>query len=84
MDRHRLVEDGVCSSDLAVHGLRELFGSGELEPSSIDALVVVSSTPDYFLPPTSSVIHGQLGLHEDILCVDIVQGCAGFLGLPHG
>jgi 3-oxoacyl-[acyl-carrier-protein] synthase-3 len=37
------------------------------------------------MPPTSSVIQGRLGLKEDMYCVDINQGCAGFLfGLIQG
>ena len=78
-DKHRLVEAGVCSSDLAVHGLRNLFENQNLDKDSIDALVVVTQTPDYLMPPTSSVIQGILGLKEDMLCLDINQGCAGFL-----
>jgi 3-oxoacyl-[acyl-carrier-protein] synthase-3 len=31
------------------------------------------------MPPTSSVIQGRLGLQHDMFCMDINQGCAGFL-----
>ena len=78
-DRHRLVEDGVCSSDLVSYGLRTLFDSGDLRPESIDALIVVTQTPDFLMPPTSFVVQGELGLKQDLLCLDINQGCAGFV-----
>jgi 3-oxoacyl-[acyl-carrier-protein] synthase-3 len=78
-DRHRLVEGPVCASDLACHGLRHLFENGLLRPEDIDALIVVTQSPDYLMPPTSSVIQGRLGLKHDMFCLDINQGCAGFL-----
>lgn len=78
-DKHRLVEPGVCSSDLAIRGFQHLFESKNLDRNSIDALIVVTQTPDYLMPPTSSVIQGILDLKEDMLCLDINQGCAGFI-----
>ena len=78
-DRHRVVADGTCCSDLAVHGLRHLFDRGLLGRDDFDALIVVTETPDYFLPPTSCVIQGRLKLKRDLFCMDINQGCAGFV-----
>lgn len=76
---HRIVDAGVCSSDLACFGLRRLFTTGALDPGEIDALIVVTQSPDYLMPPTSSIIQGRLGLKRDIFCLDINQGCAGFV-----
>lgn len=42
-------------------------------------MVVACSYPDHFIPPVSSIIHGKLNLSEDVYCVDISQGCVGFL-----
>jgi 3-oxoacyl-[acyl-carrier-protein] synthase-3 len=78
-DKHRLVDDAGCASDLACFGLEHLFHNGLVRPEEIDALYVVTQSPDYFMPPTSSVIQGRLGLKQDMFCMDINQGCAGFL-----
>jgi 3-oxoacyl-[acyl-carrier-protein] synthase-3 len=78
-DKHRIVEPGVCVSDLAVFALNHLFTSDLLRPDEIDALVLVTQSPDYFMPPTSNVIQGRLNLKPDLLCLDINQGCAGFV-----
>jgi 3-oxoacyl-[acyl-carrier-protein] synthase-3 len=84
-DRHRIVEGPVCVSDLAVFGMEHLFAAGKLKREDIDAIVLVTQSPDYFMPATSSVIQGRLGLDNDMICVDINQGCAGFLvGLIQG
>jgi len=79
LDRHRIAPPEVCSSDLCVYGLQQLLDNGTLKKEEIGALVFVSQTPDYFMPPTSNVIHGRLGLHHDVICLDINQGFAGFL-----
>lgn len=78
-DRHRLVEGEVCVSDLVVHGLEHLFAKGLLGRDDFDVMILVSQSGDYLMPPTSNVIQGRLGLKHDLLCIDINQGCAGFL-----
>jgi 3-oxoacyl-[acyl-carrier-protein] synthase-3 len=78
-DKHRVVTPGVCVSDLAVAGLEHLFKNGLLDRDSIDALILVTQTPDHFMPPTSNIIQGRLKLKHDMLCLDINQGCSGFL-----
>ena len=79
-DKHRIVkDDATCVSDLAVYGFRHLFDKGLVKPDDLDALVVVTQSPDYYMPATSNVIQGKLNLKHDMLCLDISQGCAGFV-----
>ena len=78
-DKHRVVTPGVCVSDLAVAGLEHLFKNGLLDRAGFDALILVTQTPDHFMPPTSNIIQGRLNLKHDLLCLDINQGCAGFI-----
>ena len=79
---HRVAAEGQCSSDFCIHGLEYLFDNGLLRKNEIDALLFVSQSPDYFMPPTSNLIQGHFALKHDMICMDINQGCAGFeLGL---
>jgi len=78
-DKHRIVDGAVCASDLACFGMDHLFRNGLLDRDGFDALILVTQSPDYFMPPTSCVVQGRLGLKRDMLCMDINQGCAGFL-----
>lgn len=81
-NEHRIAERGQCSSDFCKYGLQYLFDNGMLAKEEIDALLFVSQSADYYMPPTSNIIHGHFGLKQDCLCMDINQGCAGFeLGL---
>ena len=34
---------------------------------------------DHFMPPTSCILHGKLGLRRDCFCLDVSQGCCGFV-----
>lgn len=76
---HRIVEEGVTSSDLAIAAFKELFKKTKILPEEIDALVFVTQSPDYFIPQTSTIVQHAAGLKEDILCLDLNQGCAGFV-----
>lgn len=77
-NEHRIAAQGQTSSDFCIFGMQYLFNNGLLKPEEIDALLFVSQSPDYFMPPTSNVIHGHFRLKQDCLCMDINQGCAGF------
>ena len=78
-NKKRIVEDGVCSSDLCIHGLTYLFENEKLKKEDIDALILVTQSPDQIMPPTSNIIQGHFGLKQDMICMDINQGCAGYI-----
>ena len=78
-EKHRVVAPGVCVSDLAVSGLQSLFDRGLLGRDEVDALILVTQSPDHFIPPTANLIQGRLKLKHDVFCLDINQGCAGFV-----
>lgn len=74
----RVVKDETTVSDLCVFGINHLLENKQLVKEDIDALILVTQTPDHFLPPTSNIIAGEIGLNEDTICLDINQGCAGY------
>lgn len=79
LNKRRVVEEGICASDLSIKGLEYLFSTGKLIKEDIDALLFVTQSPDYIMPPTSNVIQGHFNLKQDMICLDINQGCAGFI-----
>lgn len=78
-DEHRIAPDNATASDLCEFAFSHLVENKGLDRESIDAMIFVSHTPDHFIPPTSSILHGKLGLKEDCLCFDINHGCTGFI-----
>jgi 3-oxoacyl-[acyl-carrier-protein] synthase-3 len=78
-EAHRVAEAGVSISDLCIHGLDFLFQNEMLKKQDIDAIVLITQSPDHFMPPTSNIIQGHFQLKQDMVCMDINQGCAGFI-----
>lgn len=78
-NEHRIAPENITASDLCEFGFNHLVENKGLERESIDAMIFVTHTPDHFIPPTSSILHGKLGLKEDCLCFDINHGCTGFI-----
>lgn len=78
-DKRRIVEKDTTVSDLCVFGMNYLFDKNLLNKEDIDALIMVTQSPDHFSPPTSHIIHGKLDLKQDMICMDISQGCSGYI-----
>lgn len=77
-NKHRVAALGQCSSDFCIAGLQYLFENNLLNKDDIDALILVTQSPDYFMPPTGNIIQGHFEMKHDMICLDINQGCAGF------
>ena len=68
--RH-VVEDGTAVSDLLSAAAVRLFDGMKLDRSSVDALIVVTSSPDYHYPATACVLQDRLGLSEGCSSFDV-------------
>lgn len=76
---HRIEKSGRTTADFARFGFGELVKRSLIDPHKVDALFFVTQTPDYVIPPTSSVLHGQLDFPQGAYCVDINDGCNGYI-----
>src|SRR4051794_20327875 len=77
----RIAGESICSSDLCVAAGAKVLSSLGWDPESIDALIMVTQTPDYFLPSTATVVHHRLKLHDRCAAFDVGLGCSGY---PYG
>ncbi len=77
----RMAGETICSSDLCIAAARRALHKLGWEPSSVDALIMVTQTPDYVLPSTACVIHHRLGLSDHCAAFDVGLGCSGY---PYG
>lgn len=78
--RH-LAADHECSSDLCVAAAQDVMRSLGWEPASVDALIMVTQSPDYFLPSTACLVQRRLGLSDACAAFDVGLGCSGY---PYG
>lgn len=79
IERRRVVENGVCTSDLCYTAAEKLITELKWDKSEIDALIFVSNTPDYRTPATSCILQDRLKLPTSCFTFDISTVCAGFL-----
>lgn len=76
--RH-IAAEGECASDLGVEAARKLFHQFDIDPRSIDFLLLCTQTPDYPLPTTSCLMQDRLGLKTSCGALDFNLGCSGFV-----
>ena len=78
MQRH-IAEPDVCASDLGVEACQRLFTEHDIDPQSIDMLLLCTQTPDYPLPTTACLMQDRLGLKTSCGALDFNLGCSGFV-----
>jgi 3-oxoacyl-[acyl-carrier-protein] synthase-3 len=76
--RH-IAAPGECSSDLAVQASQKLFAEHDIDPQSIDFVLLCTQTPDYPLPTTACLLQSRLGLKTSVGALDFNLGCSGFV-----
>ncbi len=74
----RVAPEGVCTSDLCMAAANELLERSGVARDSLDALILVTQTPDYVLPATACSLHGRMGLATDCAAFDVNLGCSGY------
>ncbi len=77
-ERHILKEEGLGSSYMARKAAKQLLQKTGVDPDSIDAVILSTTTPDYMFPSTASIVLGKLGL-KNAHAFDISCACCGFL-----
>lgn len=77
-ERRILKEEGLGTSYMARKAAKQLIQKTGVDPDTIDALILATSTPDYQTPATSSVVVGKLGL-KNAFAFDQISACCGFL-----
>jgi 3-oxoacyl-[acyl-carrier-protein] synthase-3 len=76
--RHIAAPD-ECASDLAVKAAQRLFHEHDIDPRSIDFVLLCTQTPDYPLPTTACLIQTRLGLRTNVGALDFNLGCSGYV-----
>lgn len=77
-ERRILTEEGLGTSYLARKAAKQLIQKTGVDPDTINALIVTTTTPDYKFPSTASIVLGKLGL-KNAFAFDFSAACCGFL-----
>ena len=58
----RIVDKGLCASDLCYKAAKKLMEDNNIEPESINMVLFLSMAPDFITPPTSIILLHKLAL----------------------
>ncbi len=75
--RH-FVDEGVSSSDLALHACRAALHAAGRTADDVDLIIVATSTPDMVFPSTACILQNKLGANG-CMAFDMQAVCAGFV-----
>jgi 3-oxoacyl-[acyl-carrier-protein] synthase-3 len=70
---------GTRPSDLSTQAARNLFEKKIVKPENIDLLIHASVCRDFLEPPTSSIVHHNLGLRPETIIFDLSNACLGVM-----
>ncbi len=73
----RIAPENLTTADLCEAAAERVLDG--IDRSVVGGLVFVSQTPDYMLPATSHALQDRLHLSNDVLCLDINEGCSGWV-----
>lgn len=73
----RVAPEGMTASDMFAAAAEKLLTGRKRE--EIAGIVFVTQTPDYDIPPTSYILQHRLGLSSNTICMDLNEGCMGFV-----
>lgn len=74
----RRAADDVTTRDLCRLAAQRLLAGLEWEPTSVDALIFVSQTPDFRLPATACALQAELGIGSSCIAFDVNLGCSAY------
>lgn len=75
----RHVSDKLLNSDLCVAAADKLISDLGWVKESIDGLVVVTQSPDFYRPSNAPLVQARLGLSTECAAQSISFGCSGWL-----
>ncbi|MPT05100.1 MAG: ketoacyl-ACP synthase III [Delftia sp.] len=74
----RICPEWQCFSDLAFAATEKLLDALQWQRDEIDALIVVTQSPDYLIPSTAIILQDRLGLPHSTIAFDVNLGCSGY------
>ena len=77
VDSRHLSAVNETAGDMAEKAARKLFEEYQINPKSIDFLMLCTQSPDYFLPSTACLLQDRLGIPTSAGAFDYNLGCSG-------
>lgn len=76
--KERRISSGENTSVLAVNTAKQLVERAEIDPESIDLIIIASVTADYGTPTLACMVQKELGA-VNAVAFDVTAACSGFM-----
>lgn len=77
IDSRHVADENETAGDLAEKAARKLFEEHNIDPKSIDFLLLCTQSSDHFLPSTACILQDRLGIPTTAGAFDYNLGCSG-------
>jgi 3-oxoacyl-[acyl-carrier-protein] synthase-3 len=74
----RIVEPGMCGSDLGAPAALQALEMAQVEPDEVDVIIVPTVTPDTMFPATACNIQRKVGA-RNAWAFDLLGACSGYV-----
>ncbi|MFC6842162.1 ketoacyl-ACP synthase III [Xanthomonas theicola] len=78
IETRRMAQEWQCFSDLAFDAAQALLERLQWQREEVDALIVVTQSPDYPIPATAIILQDRLGLSHATVAFDVNLGCSAY------
>ncbi|MBF7046657.1 hypothetical protein IY804_00940 [Campylobacter volucris] len=75
--KHYVSNNDTYASDLAIEALKNTFKN--FDKKKLDALIIISPSPDFLAPSMSFIIHNKLNLPKNIIMIDKIGFCTSII-----
>lgn len=77
VNKRHLAASDETAGDLAEKAARNLLSEYDIDPQTIDFLLLCTQSPDYHLPTTACILQDKLGIPTSAGAFDYDLGCSG-------
>ncbi|WP_150466938.1 beta-ketoacyl-ACP synthase III [Francisella sp. SYW-9] len=80
IERRHCANEKETTSYMATQAAKKALEAANLEANDIDTIIVATSTGDYIMPSTASMVQQNLGITNlKARCFDVSAACSGFV-----
>lgn len=77
-ERH-IARDDETTSDMCMQAAKIAIDEADIDPNTIDLIVLATSTPDLIYPSTACLLQNRLGITNGSAAFDVQAACSGFI-----
>lgn len=75
----RIVSEHQNCSELALAAARQALDVADVDPASVDLIIIGTCTPDRVFPSTACLVQNGLGMRPGAVAFDVSAACSGFV-----